>query len=107
MYMPTAKTKSKAKTKPPAKKTFFPTTRRHNMGLLTQELKKDPMWVSNFVHRPPVRRRSTKNNSLILNRELEKKPPMWVSNYLYRPSYTRKIANKHRPLMKKPLGIKI
>jgi hypothetical protein len=106
--MPTAKTKSKSKPKLPAKKTrlHYPATRKDDMRRLTQELKKDPMWVSNFVHRPPVKRRSTKNNSLILNRELEKSP-IYVNDFIYRPSRTRKIANKHRPLMKKHLGTKI
>jgi hypothetical protein len=80
----------------------YPATRRDDMRRLTEELKRDPMWVKNFVHRPPIRRRSTKNNSLILNRELEKSP-IFVKNYLYRPSRSRKSDRK----MKKPLGSKI
>lgn len=98
MYMP----KAKAKTN----RLKYPATRQDDMRRLTQELKRSPMWVKNFVHRPPISRRSTKNNSLLLTKELAKSP-MWVKNYLYRPSHTRKTSNKHRPIMKKHLGTKI
>lgn len=94
--------KSKAKTS----RLKYPATRQDDMRRLTQELKRSPMWMKNFVHRPPISRRSVKNNSLLLTKELAKSP-MWVSNYLYRPSRTRKTSNKHKRIMKKPLGIKI
>jgi len=100
MYMPKGKTKSKQT------RLHYPATRQDDMRRLTQELKNDPMWASNFVGRPPIRRRSTKNNSLLLNRELNQYP-VYKENILYRPSRTRKISNKHKPLMKKHLGTKI
>ena len=97
------------KAKPPATKArlVFPATNRNDRSRLTQALKKSPIYVKNFVYRPPFTRRSVKNNTLLLTKELEKSP-MYVKNYLHRPSRTRKpTTRKSSVQMKKPLGIKI
>ena len=104
--MPKAKPKAKTQSKQPRLR--YPATRQDDMRRLTQELKRSPMWVKNFIYRPSHTRRSVKNNSLLLTKELAKSP-MWVKNYLYRPSRTRKAPSKMKipNLMKVPLGIKI
>lgn len=90
----------KAKSQTKQTRLKYPATRQDDMRRLTQALKNSPMWVKNFVHSPSIKRRSTKNNSLLLNRELSKSP-IFVNNFLYRPPRTRKTTNKKR------LGTKI